>query len=221
MNTEHTLTIESSGNINSRDFSAKGSGTADTASGRIHFEVEFDVVPPETDPFGSLLAMLIWDTTVHGKEEGDAVNLLSLSEGPYEFAQHIGGDTVSASAKGQIEKTAENQYRWSSMSEGVVDLDRVASVESFDAVMVPDGPGRLYEYISLPIASATGRRVIPIVRHISFNSNNELPGMQIRHMKLTPEISPKYVSVSIETAIWPFEKAKLGRRRARHSDAPM
>jgi hypothetical protein len=212
MSTEHKLVIASSGNINSHDFSAKGSGTADTKSGLVHFELDFDEVPPAADPFGSLLAMLIWDTTVHGKEEEGAVNLSSLSEGPYEFVQHIGGDTVSATAKGQISKSGDHEYLWSSRSDGVVNLDRVTSVENFDAIMIPEGPGRMSEYISIPILSVLRRNVVPIVRHITFHSDRELPGRQLRHMKLTPTIRQNHVSITIETAIFPFEKAKLARR---------
>ena len=107
---EYRLTISSSGNINSVDFSATGSGTADVTSGLIQFAMTFDRIPPRANPFGSLLAMLIWDTTIHGKEEAGAVNLLSLSNGPYEFVQHSGGDAVSAKAKGEISKTGPHEY---------------------------------------------------------------------------------------------------------------
>jgi hypothetical protein len=210
---QKVLTIRSVGRINEFDFVARGSGFADLDTGAIEFTSTFEEVPPDADPFGSLLAMLIWGTTVFGKEEDQTSNLYSLGDGPYHFEQHIGGEAVSASANGKIERVDEDEFEWSSQSEGIVNIGRVVSVDPFEAVMVPKGPGQIDEYISIPIHTETGRHVVPIVRNISFNAHAQLPAAQLRHMRLTPNISQNSVTVSIETAIKPFQQATQQARR--------
>jgi hypothetical protein len=206
------MLIASTGNINGCEFTASGEGTANPSTGVIQFSAEFTEIPAKADPFGSLLAILILPTSMFGMEIDNAVNLLTLSGGSFEFIQHVGGDGVSARADGTLARRPSGEFLWISRAEGYVNTGEIRSVDPFDAVMIPNGPGSVKESICLPLNTRTGRHLITIFREFSLGSASELPGLQLRRMTLEPDIRASSVAVAIDTAIIPFARAYLRSR---------
>jgi hypothetical protein len=200
----HKIEINSRGNLNGVDYAAKGSGTADPSLGLIEFGVSFYPTPPGADSFGSLLSILIIPTSGFGREIGNTVNLLTLTNGTFQFRQDVAADGIAATSTGKMDRVGTESFHWDSHAGGVVELEGVTGVDPFDAVMIPQGDGKITEVLSIPLICSAGRRPVTIVRQFTFAPHVGLSEMQLRRMTLEPTIRKDSVSVKIKADIIPF-----------------
>ncbi|MFI1508117.1 hypothetical protein [Streptomyces sp. NPDC020597] len=189
------------------EFTAEGSGSVDPSRGFVEFSVEFRPPPPRADTFGSLLSILIIPTTGFGREFDGSVNLLTLTNGSFQFRQDVASEGVSVRSVGEVSRAGDSLFHWSSQADGSVELEGVSAVEPFDAVMIPQGAGKIAESLSIPVISATGRRLVTIFRQFTFAPDTDLPGLQLRRMVLKPTIGMSSISVQIQADIMPFNLA--------------
>lgn len=204
--------IESTGVINDIEYSARGHGLADAESGRVDFAATFQPVPAGASAFGSLLSILIIPTAGFGRELDGSTNLLSLIDASFDFVQDAAGDGVSVHAEGSFRRGEGGSYLWTSRASGTVTLGDVTSVDPFAAVMLPDGPGRMLECITVPLMTSEGLHEVSIVRRFAFHGGAELPDMQLRTMILHPEVDGATAAVRIQGDVRPFS---LAHRRSR------
>ncbi|MDX3537881.1 hypothetical protein PV721_26690 [Streptomyces sp. MB09-01] len=202
------IEIDSRGSINGIEFTAEGSGSADPSRGLIEFGVAFHPTPPGADTFGALLSILIIPTAIFGRELDESFNLLTLANGSFQFRQDVAGEGVAARSFGEVKGGGRGSFNWSSRADGFVEMEGVSSVEPFDAVMIPQGAGKMIESLSIPILCSTGRRLVTIVRQFTFAPDADLPGLQLRRMILEPTIGIGSVSVKIQADIMPFNLAR-------------
>ncbi|MFD7782278.1 hypothetical protein ACFV4Q_04170 [Streptomyces nojiriensis] len=85
-----------------------------------------------------------------------------------------------------------------------MDMEGVSAVEPFDAVMIPQGPGKIIESLSLSAIADARRRLVTIVRQFTFAPDLALPGLQLRRMALEATMGTGSVSVKIQADIMPF-----------------
>ncbi|MEU7599546.1 hypothetical protein [Streptomyces sp. NPDC041003] len=204
----NTIDIDSRGSINGVEFTAEGSGSADPSRGLVEFGVVFRPTLPGTDTFGALLSILIIPTTGFGREFDGSVNLLTLTNGSFQFRQDVAGEGVAARSVGEFKRTGNGSFHWSSNVDGFVEIEGVTSVEPFDAVMIPQGAGKMIESLSIPVVSSSGRQIVTIVRQFTFSPGVDLAGLQLRRMTLEPTIGTGSVSVKIKADIMPFNMAR-------------
>lgn len=200
------IQIVGSGSINDVSFTAEGDGTGDTKTGRLRFDATFSEVPRDTDAFANLLGVLIIPTNVFGQELGDAVNLMTLAGGEFEFTQEITGEGIYTSSSGKVERSGDDEFTWSSRAEGRVELSSVDAIKPIDAVMIPSGRGTLTEVLTLPIVERGVERPLQAVRQFSYEPRSELSRLQLRRIEIEPRIEDRRVSVDIRSVITTFDK---------------
>ena len=197
------LRVSGTGSVNGVSFEATGAGRGDSRSGELAFEVSFSDVPRGTDPLVNLLGVLIIPTVL-GREEDGAVNLMTLAGGDFEFTQVLSGEGVDISSVGRMTRSADDELVWTSEAEGTADLAGVTAIEPFEAVMVPQGPGRFVDVLRIPLVVRGRPRHVHAVRQFTFSPGAELPQLQLREITVDPAQDGKAVSVSIRSTIRPF-----------------
>jgi len=211
-----TLEISGTGVVNDVEFEARGSGTGNSSTGRLQFAVEYSAIAEDTDPFAHLLGVLILETTVFGREIGNAQSLLTLADGVFEFTQEVMGDGIEVGSHGSVVHGDDEQsFRWTSISEGRVELRDVQRIEPFEAVMLPQGPGKMLDVLELPLVAGDSTHRVHIVRHFSFSPRAELPGIQLRRISVEPTIDGRRVGVDIHADMRDVPDRVPGRRRKR------
>jgi hypothetical protein len=195
------IEIEGVGTINGVAFDARGNGIGNAGTGRLSFSVEFSAIPDGTDPFAGVLGVLIIGTTVFGRELGDAYSLMTLADGEFEFTQMVAGPRIEVGGFGAVTRSSDRGFHWTSTADGTVDLRGVTSIEPFDAVMLPQGPGKLVDVLEFPVVAQTERHHVHVVRHFSFTPRAELPTIQLRAVEIKPTIEGRRVSVDIASEI--------------------
>lgn len=209
--------IESTGVINDIEYSARGQGLADAEVGRVDFAVTFEPVPAGASAFGTLLSILIIPTSGFGRELDGSTNLLSLIDSSFDFVQDVAGDGISVHVEGGFRRAAEERYLWTARASGTVALGEVTAADPFAAVMLPDGPGRMTECITIPLRTVEGRRDVTLLRRFTFQDEAELPGTQLRTMILHPEVDGATAAVRLQADVRPFSRAHLGQRPPAHA----
>lgn len=209
--------IESTGVINDIEYSARGQGLADAELGRVDFATTFEPVPAGASAFGTLLSILIIPTSGFGRELDGSTNLLSLVDASFDFVQDVTGEGISVHVEGGFRRAADERYLWTAHGSGTVALGDVTAADPFTAVMLPDGPGRMIECITIPLMTVEGRRDVTLLRRFTFHDGAELPGMQLRTMLLRPEVDGATASVRLQADVRPFSRAHLGSRPPAHA----
>lgn len=198
------LLVRGLGTINGVEFEATGDGRGDTSSGHLEFNATFSRVPEGLDPFGNLLGALILETTVFGREIGDAVNLMTLANGIFEFSQIVTGEGININSYGNVLMTGEREFTWNSQAVGQVHLKNVSEIEPFVAVMIPQGFGKFIETVPIPIIEQNRRMVIHLLRNFTFTPRSELRQPQLRDITVVPMVEGLKVSVDIMAAMRTF-----------------
>lgn len=198
---EHRVGITGAGSINGVSFDAQGAGSGNASTGAWDFSVEFSEIPRKVDPFANLLGILILPTSVFGREEGDATNLLSLAGGVLEFTQTLRGDQIAVDSVGTIKRNGERELHWHSEARGDIQISELASVEPFDVVMLPQGPGKVTEVFALPFLNREGRSVVHALRQLTFTPRADLPSVQFRKVMIYSTVQAKTVKVRTMSVI--------------------
>jgi len=199
-NRAYPVVIKGKGKVNGVTFEASGKGSGNAASGKWDFSVMFSKVPADVDPFANLLGILILPTVVFGKVHGDAENLLTVAGGDLEFTQRLRGDDVHVDAVGTFRRTG-TEFVWNSEAEGKIGIPRVASIEPFDAVMLPQGHGKFTETFAFPFVCESGRVLVQAVRNFTFSPRAELRDIQFRRIAIVSSVEGRTVSVKTTSHI--------------------
>lgn len=212
----HGVKITGVGSVNGESFKAEGRGHGDPTVGKWDFAVTFSVVPRDVDPIANLLGILILPTVVFGRTSGDATNLLTIADGVLEFTQILRGNDTAVQSVGTIRRTAPGELHWDSEATGVIHIPKLAEIEPFDAVTLPQGRGKLMDVFALPfLDGARARHVVQVVREITFTPKAELKQIQFRHITIESTVKGRTVEVRtrsiIRTIDAPFRLAEQVR----------
>jgi hypothetical protein len=189
--------VSGTGLVNGERYDVEGAGTGNAALGQWDFSAEFSTVPRDVDPFANLLGILILPTIVFGRQLGDAVNLLTLADASLEFTQTLRGDDVAVQSVGTIRRLSPGELHWHSEASGDIRLPALSAVEPFDAVMLPQGPGRLIDTFALPFQGRQGRQILHAVRQVTFTPRADMKEIQFR--RITIHWSVQGSSVNVKT----------------------
>jgi hypothetical protein len=201
MGTEYQVGITGVGSINGVSFRVEGSGSGCAASGKWNFNATFSEIPHNVHPFANLLGILIVPTAIFGREDGNATNLLRLANGILEFNQILRGDEIAVQSVGTIKRTTDRALLWHSEAEGEINIPELASVEPFDAVMLPQGPGKITETFALPFITGHGRQVIHFLRQFTFTPGAGLEQVQFRRITIRLSVQARTVTVGTVSII--------------------
>ena len=204
--TRFRLQIRGSGTINGVTFDAVGSGTGDTETGELSFKVTFSEISKGVDPLACLLGVLIIPTVL-GRTSGNAVNLMTLAHGVFEFTQVLSGEGVNISSVGNMSRSGDEELTWRSEAEGSAQLKGVTAIEPFEAVMIPQGAGKVTDVLEIPLVGSRQTTRVHAVRNFTFTPRSELHQLQLRHIAIEPETTENTVGVNIMTTIREFTAA--------------
>jgi hypothetical protein len=196
-----SLVIEGSGVVNGTQFTTTGRGEGDSDSGALSFEVEFSAIADKTDPIANLLAVLILPTGLFGREIDGAENLLTLTDGDFQFSQLLAGDGIRTTSSGKLARTGEREFTWSSHAEGDAALSSVSEIHPFKVIMVPAGHGKLIETVQWPLVDAGELKHVHAIRHFSFDPTAQLRDHQLRDVAIKPRVDGLTVRLDIDTAV--------------------
>ena len=199
--TRRDVKITGKGRVNGVSFDAKGHGVGDAITGTWDFSVTFSEVPARVDPFANLLGILILPTSIFGTVRGDAVNLLRLAGGVISFTQILRGDDIAVESGGAITSTSGDGLHWHSEADGEIHIDRLSSIEPFEAVMLPQGFGKVTEVFALPFSGSHGRHLVHAVRQLTFTPRAAVPSVQFRHIRIGSTVEDKTVNVTTTSII--------------------
>lgn len=205
----YTLKIQSTGIVNGTRFTGTGDGHCDSATGRIGFRVTYSDFPANADPFANLLGTLIIPT-VFGLETKGAHNLLSLCEGNFHFSQTMAGDDISLHSHGSMSRTGKSELLWQSAASGKLSIPAVTQIDTFSAMMLPQGLGRFVDVIDIPLIADGRRRSVHALRHFTFAPRAGLDRPQLRAISVTPKVQGKTVEVDITSVISCFPLPPAG-----------
>jgi hypothetical protein len=200
------LQIMGSGTINGVTFDAAGGGTGNTETGELSFRVTFSEISTDVDPLANLLGVLIIPTVL-GRTLGRAVNLMTLTDGVFEFTQVLSGEGINISSVGSMSRGGDEELAWTSKAEGSAQLKGVTGIEPFEAVMIPQGAGKVIDVLEIPLIVGRQTRRVHAVRNFTFTPRSELHQLQLRHIAIEPEIEGNTVGVNIMTTIREFTAA--------------
>lgn len=201
----YRLRIEGSGRINDTEYTAAGDGTCDPEAGDIRFQVAFSQIASNADPLGHLLAVLIIPT-VFGRERGGARNLLTVADGAFEFTQSMAADDLTVESCGSMEKVSAREIVWRSSARGHVRIGRVARIDPFTAVMIPQGGGRMLDVLSIPLIETDRTTVVHAVRSFDFRADAVLEQQQLRRISIRTEVEARRITATITSEMSPFPK---------------
>jgi hypothetical protein len=161
-----------------------------------------EVGPLQEQP-GLPLGVLIIPTVL-GRPLGRAVNLMTLTDGVFEFTQVLTGEEIDVSSVGKMSPSGDGELTWTSQAEGSAQLKGVTAIEPFEAVMIPQGAGKLPDVLEIPLIVREQTRRIHAVRNFTFTPKSELHQLQLRHISIEPETKGNTVGVNIVTSIREF-----------------
>jgi hypothetical protein len=199
----YDLTISGRGEVNGTGFAVAGTGRGNARDGRLTFEVGFDAIAADTDPFANVLAVLILPTGLFGRERDGAQSLLTLAPDGFTFTQQIAGDGVAVSSHGDLTRHGD-AFAWMSVATGDVALRGVERIDPCRVAMLPAGPGSLVETVEWTIHDAGGPKRMTAVRHFSFPPHRALRETQLRDVAIAPRIDAGAVALDITSTIRPF-----------------
>jgi|GEM_PF-6037935 len=199
------VAIEVSGNINGEDFTGTGESTGDRNLGNPSVTIKYSRIPKGSNVLGNFISIINMLSTLLSKEIPPAKGFLSLTGGNYGFSRSVEGPNVSLFSSGSMQRVDANNLVLRSRITGKINQAPTATVERWEGVQLPDGPGRVREVMILPVRS-NGKEVetVYVVTNYNFDPSVSLPSLQVREIEIQPQLSELRLdakfSASIRTA---------------------
>jgi hypothetical protein len=170
-------------------------------------------MPRGSDPIANLLGILIIETTVFGREIEDAVSLMTLADGVFEFTQMVAGEGIDVRSVGDVSRSGDREFTWRSQAEGRVRMKNIKAIEPFEAVMIPQSFGRVIDVLELPLVVGAETRRAHVVRYFTFTPRSELRQLQLRRITIRPKVDGRTAAVDITATIRGLNRPPTRRKR--------
>lgn len=198
----YRIAIELSGNINGDDFTGTGYSEGDRTLGNPSVNIAYSSIPRGTNVLGSFVSIINMLSTLLSREIPPAKGFLSLTGGDYSFSRSVEGPSVKLYTYGNMQRLAATDLKLTSRINGNIDQPPSATIERWEGVQLPDGPGRVRELMILPVRfDGKEPETVYIVTSYNFNPSVTLPSLQIRQIEIAPQLAGKTLSATFKASI--------------------